>query len=413
MSTDLHAALREAVANAPFDEPDLQAVVDAGSRRVRRRAALVIGSSALAVVAAIVITSVIVGWDRTEPDPLPAGVLRLDLSEAESQDLDALASVRTTWRDEMDIDHDRFEGLTTDGLVLRSRYTYDGDMWEFGLLDPATGRTDWLPPPPVGAEAVVELTADRLVLLGGNPGRGTLLVFDRRSETWESADLRLPAGLEAHVPFRMGIGADGRLYLGSTYEDESGPLNWWSYALPQGGEARREPALAGAAVAWGHGVRASAFPDGRVVLSVSGADRLVSDELPAGCEPPSDPDLASLPATLELAGDRPVVTYWCGDDAQAVTVVYDVDSGDAVQVTGAGLLAADGGQVLLAPGAGGPRGTYLLDLDQVTLARIGPGVHDAQVGLASGLVLWNNPGPADAKAVYDVLWKVARLPISE
>ena len=40
MSTDLHAALREAVADAPFDESDLRAVVDAGSRRVRRRAAL-------------------------------------------------------------------------------------------------------------------------------------------------------------------------------------------------------------------------------------------------------------------------------------------------------------------------------------------------------------------------------------
>ncbi len=46
MSTDLHAALREAVADAPFDESDLRAVVDAGSRRVRRGRLSVVGSSA-------------------------------------------------------------------------------------------------------------------------------------------------------------------------------------------------------------------------------------------------------------------------------------------------------------------------------------------------------------------------------
>ena len=53
---------------------------------------------------------------------------------------------------------------------------------------------------------------------------------------------------------------------------------------------------------------------------------------------------------------------------------------------------------------------YLLDLDRRTLGRTGAGLHDAQVGLAGGLVLWNQPGPDDAKNVYDVVWNVARLP---
>lgn len=421
MSTDLHAALREAVADAPFDESDLRAVVDAGSRRLRRRAAFRVGTSAL-VVGAIVATSVAVRSDRADQEPRPADVVHLDLSRAEKQDLDALASVRTTWRGSDDIDHDRFEGLTTDGRALRSRYTYDGDVFELGLLDPETGRTDWLPPPPVAAETVlVQGTADRLVLFARRNTQGALLVFDRRSETWESGVVRLPAGLEVHavaggVPYRLGLGSDGRLYLGSNFEGESGPLSWWSYAVPEGGEGRPEPALAGSAVAWGDGVQVSADNDGRVVVSVSRVERIVAEERPAGCEPPTDPDLADMPVTVRLAGNRPVVTYWCGDEAEAVTRVYDVDSGAAVQVAGAGSLATDEDHVLLAPAQGAHDargGVYLLDLDQLTLARIGPGTHDAQVGLANGLVLWNQPGPIDDKDVYDVVWKVARVPLGD
>ena len=49
MSTDLHAALREAVADAPTYESDLRTVVEAGSRRVRRQAAFRVGSAALVV----------------------------------------------------------------------------------------------------------------------------------------------------------------------------------------------------------------------------------------------------------------------------------------------------------------------------------------------------------------------------
>jgi hypothetical protein len=418
MSTDLHTALREAVANAPFDEPDLQAVVDAGSRRVRRRAALVIGSSALAVVAAIVITSVIVGWDRTEPDPLPAGVLRLDLSKAESQDLDVLASVRTSSRDATDGGDDRFLGLTPDGLVLRSRNASNGALHEVGLLDPATGTTDWLPPLPIYPQGVVSLTSDRLVLFAPeHPRRVNLLVLDRGSEAWERTLVRLPMGLESHVPFRLAVrltvGPDGWVYLGSTYEGESGPLRWWSYAVPEGGDARPEPTLVGTAVAWGHGVEATASNDGRVIVTDEGAEQLLAEERPEACEPTSEPAQTGIPVTMALAGDRPVVTYWCKDEQQPVTLVYDVDGGDAIQVDGAYFLAADEGHVLLAAAGGNPRGTYLLDLDAVTLARIAPSLHEAHVSLAGGLVLWNNLGPLDDKDVYDVLWKVARLPSSE
>lgn len=414
MSTDLHAALREAVADAPTYESDLRTVVEAGSRRVRRRAAFRVGSAALVVVAAA-LASVALGSDRSDPEPRPADVVRLDLGLAESQHLDALASVRTTWRDPRNaLDHDRFEGLTTDGLVLRSRYTYEGDVYELGLLNPETGSTDWLPPPPVAAESVVELTADRLVLFTRmSPRRGALLMFDRRAETWETSTVRPPAGAEVHVPFRLALAPDGRLYLGSTFEGVAGPLSWWSYALPEGGEGRPQPDLAGAAVAWGEGVQVSADNEGRVVMWSSMGERVVAEELPAGCESPDDPDLTDMPVTVALAGDRPVVTYSCGDAAQALTHVYDVDGGDAVQVAGAVVRAADEDSVMLSAAQGEHGGIYLLDLDRLSLVRIGSATHDAQVGVADGLVLWNQPGPLDDTDVYDVVWQVAPVPVGD
>ena len=150
MSTDLHAALREAVADAPIDESDLQTVIDAGSRRLRRRAAFRVGASALLVVAAV-LTSVVVGSDRSDQEPRPAHVVRLDLSRAQDLNLDVLTSVRTTWRDPAnELDHDRFEGLTTDGLRaaqpvhlrrgrLRARFAGPRDR-EHGLVAAASGR---------------------------------------------------------------------------------------------------------------------------------------------------------------------------------------------------------------------------------------------------------------------------------
>ena len=53
MSTDLRAALREAVADAPYDESDLRDVLVTGSRRVRRRVAAVASAGLAAVSLAV------------------------------------------------------------------------------------------------------------------------------------------------------------------------------------------------------------------------------------------------------------------------------------------------------------------------------------------------------------------------
>ena len=413
MSTDLRAALREAVAEEPFDSSGLDDVVAAGARRARRRTAAVVGSCALAVLLVAVVTAVVAGSDRSRQDPRPAHVVRLDLDSAPSEHLDVVASVRTTWREPMDdLDHDRFTGLTEDGLVLRSRLTRDGDRFELGLTDPGTGRTDWLPTPPAVADTPVDLAEDRLVLFARSDSyRATVLVFDRGARTWESAGLRLPAGIEVHQDPAAAIGPDGRLYVASNLEGESGPLRWWSYDVREGGAGRPEPGLDGEAVAWGDGVEARAESDGRVVLSADGTTRVVGEHRPQECPTPADPDVADLPARIVLAGDRPVVTYVCGDGNRALTVIHDAGGTDTVQVDGASLLAADEDRLLLAAaGDDLVGGLYLLDLAPLTLSRVGEGLHDEQLGVAAGLVLLNRPGPLDADDVYDVVWQVARLP---
>jgi hypothetical protein len=135
VSTDLRAALRDAVTDAPPDRADLRGVIDTGSRRLRRRSALTVSAAALAVAAVVVALVVVPGPDRHKREPVPAEIVRLDLDAAEQLDLDVLASRRTVWRESMtDFSHDRFDGLTADGLVLRSRQRSGSSFYEFGLL---------------------------------------------------------------------------------------------------------------------------------------------------------------------------------------------------------------------------------------------------------------------------------------
>ena len=402
MSTDLGAALREAVADAPYDESDLRDVLATGSRRVRRRGALLIGSSALAVGA--VIASVVAVTNDPAEEPRPARVVRVDLDQAQPLDLQP---ARQGGRD-------RFVGLTADGLVLRNRHPQGGDAYELGLLDPEPGtRTGFrlLRTRSGPGVSSVQLSAERLMLLDakpaayrGKPGRGTLLVFDRVSRTWQTSEITVPAGVEAHLPPSVGVGLDGRLYLGHTNEGESGPMRWWSYPVPQGGEARPEPALTGTSIAFDDGVQARADSDGRIVLSTPGEERLLAEHRPQACEPPSEPDTALWPGWVRMAGSRPVVTYLCGEPSprpDTVTVVYDTDGGPTIQVAGSAVLAADPGHVLLAP-AFGTRGMYLFNLDTLTVEKastaVGPSFlahidsqrHSFPVGLAAGLILWDN-----------------------
>lgn len=423
MSTDLRTALRDAVADEPAFLVDTRFIAHAGTRRVRRRTRLAVGTAALATAAALVVTALVSRPTKPHPDPAPAErVVRLDLDDAGAARPEVVARTRTTWRDagRSSLEFDRLEGITADGLVLRSRYTNARGRTELGLLDPATGATDWLPEPPwqAGEIAGVDLRADRLVVVARTGiFQYTTTIFDRASRTWAASEVRLPGATEGHMPPRALVGPDDRLYLGSTMEGESGPMHWWSAPVTGGEDLRAEPELEGAAVAWGDGGRVTAHPDGHVVLSTAEGDRVVGERRPDGCDVPAGfPD---APVRVALAGDRPVVTYYCDsgdpDVATPLTVVHGQDA--VTLIEGATVLAADARHLLVQAGRGGspPLATastdetwlYLVDLDRGTVSRLGRGVHESQVGVAAGMVLWNSPGSLDDHSVYDVTWSVA------
>jgi hypothetical protein len=425
VSTDLREAMREAVTDAPAYAVDADAVIEAGARRIRRRNRIVVGASALAVAAVAVTAAVTTDPQRSEREPEPADVVRLDLDEAVGLRPEIVASTRTTWRDagRNSLEYDRYVGITADGLVLHSRNTNDHGFPELGLLDPRTGETDWLPDSPAPMYEIVplDLTSDRLLLFQAEGNGHALSVFDRATRTWRRNVVRLPYGIEVHVQPRAILGPDDRVYVGSTMEGESGPIHWWSAAAPGGGNARPEPALEGTTVAWGDGIRVSADPSGRVVVSGPAGDRVVSGSRPDGCERPEEfPD---APVTVVVAGSRPVVTYSCesGTDDLGLshTVVYEQEGQQQLDIAGASVLTADDRHLALA-GSGsldavagaehpGTSSTYLLDLDSRAISRVGQGPHEVQVALSAGLFLWNIPGPIDDNDVYDVVWKVARL----
>lgn len=419
MSTELRAALREAVADAPPYDVDPRAVVRAGVRRTRRRVGAAVGLGSLAA-AALVVATVLSGPERPAPDPAPAEIDRVDIDRALPLRIDPLTTTRTTWRDSgpASLEYDRYEGITTDGLVLRARYTNDRGHAEIGLVEPATGATDWLPPLPGRPPevTVVELAEDRLVLAEWMHQGRTLHLFDRGTRTWQRSVVHVSGSWEVHLPPVIRMGPEDRVYVGSTMEGESAPLHWWSASLEEGGQARVEPDLRGVAVAWTDDAELRATWDGRVVVSTPAGETELSDRRPDGCdEPTAFPEVAP---TVLWAGDRPVVTYFCesGSDVPGrTTVVHERHGGRVVEIADAAAVAADASHVVLSGGTDdgaehpGHTSTYVLDLDQLTLARVGEGMHDAQVALAAGLLLWNTPGPDDSQDAYDVVWNVARL----
>lgn len=418
MSTDLRAALREAVADAPSYDVDPDSVMREGVRRRRRRTGAVVGASALAAAAAVV-TVVLSGHERPAPDPAPAEIDRLDLDDSAAVDLAVIASTRTAWDNDLDsLEYDRLAGITTDGLVLRTRWTHDLGHAEIGLLDPATGATTWLPPLPGRPAEVtpVELAEDRLVLAEWMHQGQTLHLYDRGTQTWRRSVVHVSGSWERHVPPLVRMGPDNRVYVGSTMEGQAGPLHWWSAAVDEGGQARVEPGLRGVAAAWADDAVLRAWPDGRVVVSAPTGESELSDRRPDGCDAPASfPEAAP---TVMWAGDRPVVTYLCesrSDVPGRTTVVHDREAERTVEVADAAAVAADDSRVVLAGATDdggehpGRSSTYVLDVDELTIVRIGDGLHDTQAALAAGLLLWNAPGPEDRPDAYDVKWKVARV----
>lgn len=430
MVNDLRELMREASAGPPHDDADLRAVLATGRRRVRVRRAALVGGTALAA-GAITLGSLTV-MDTTPPDLAAAGVPgasgpTIDLSGArpavEGTDYRELA---THTNDDLDAGNGQyFDGVTDDGLVLFRDGPHGTDNTvRYALLDPATGEQDQLEGLPSEGHQFwpVELSEERLVVMrleqvgqSGMRSRPVLEVFDRSARTWSTVSWpTLPAseGLDM-----VQIGPDGRAYAAVTVDPGDVPEGGW----PMGpdGEADDAGAEGDVHALWsmsltdptdvrdeGLRVGAFAFDGDRLVWTdrSNGSAGLVHvRDLATGEDTSFDPQLGERCNLLGLdaAGGRIAMTQYCGtyeggvrdDRVQVVTtegdpVVTVQDSG----VDGGQLVA--GGDALTMVSYGSANGTYVYDLDDGRLLRLGEGMSSwaTATGPAPGdLVLWTTP----------------------
>ena len=113
---------------------------------------------------------------------------------------------------------------------------------------------------------------------------------------------------------------------------------------------------------------------------------------------------------MGLAGTWPVATYRCTEAPTLRTIVYDEQGQARVELPDAWFRTADERRVVLGAGEAGAGSTYLLDLDTLSVDRLGPSGFEPQLGLVGDLVLWNQSGPVESRTVYDEVWTVGRLP---
>ena len=428
MVNDLRALLRESVASPPPDRLDTIALVRVGRRRIRRRRAGVAGAgTVLAVAVAVGITALTgpQGTGRTQTDkrPAPQGpVIRLsDARQAvKGRDYRVLAS-----HTNKDLDRDNgqyFDGVTNDGLILfRDGPRADQVRPRLALLDPSTGKKDWLPDLRSGQDQTwpVELGTDRLVLLAVKDGmNGPLLafVFDRGDRRWST--MQWP-GLPSVDQPRAALGPDGRLYVSVAATHGQPPAGGWPTGA--GGEADDANADGDTYHVWsvsltdGADVRDERLTVGDLAFtrtsmvwtdSTNGhAGMIHTRDLTSGKEHSFDPRAGKRCNLLSFGAteDRVVLGQYCGtypggvrdDRVQVLTsaghqVVTLQDSGIEGELTG----PAGASDLVRVTSYDKDRGgTYLYDLRTGRFLRLSNAVSKFQLGgqTSNGLFLWDTP----------------------
>jgi hypothetical protein len=418
MVTDLGRALRGAVDSPPPAALDLAGVVTAGQRRVRRRRLTVAVAAATATGVAAASVIAVLAWPdhagRSEP-PLPTSPMTLKRANAAPAETAPLYSVEN-YHPGRGFDRDRVNGVTDDGLVARVQFDENYGVDRFGLLDPATGQTTWLPKTRIYLHRpeAVQLGTDRLVYVDVASDPSRIVVFDRARQTWSTPQIQVPPGTRGLGPY-LGEGAvigGNRLYFPTS--DGS----WWSVLLSTGGDARQQPAWP--ALAFAGSVKATVDLSGHLEVTDNG-HHVFSADPPAGCAPPAVGSTmpyangSDIGSQVMFAGSRPVVGYYCAGGVR--TVVYD-DQGRPAITLGPGVgppVAADDRFVLL-DGNTDPHGTtddttlYVLDLTRWQLRTL-PAPRDGNVApwLSGSLASWDTAGTHDDKNSYDVVYRVDHL----
>jgi hypothetical protein len=427
MVNDLKALMLENVAAPPSEHLDPDALVSAGRRRVRTRRAAVAGVAGTLTVAVALVMTAVMGPHATEhagaaSEPPAPNAPTLRLSDAKQavrgRDYRVLASYTNKNLDRSNGQY--FDGVTDDGLVLfRDGRTEHPRM---ALLDPATGKKDWLPDLDIGQTQTwpLELGTHRLVLLGADGGLKAHLVayvFDRGTRQWK--DLEWPGLPTVDGVPRAALGPDGRLYVSvaATHgrppeggwptgpdgeADDAGAdgdtYHLWSVSLTDSADVRDEALTVGDL----------AFTDTAMVWtdSTNGHPGMVhTRNLSTGDENSFDPRTGKRCNLLSFAatGTRVVLGQYCGTYTGGVR-------DDRVQI-----LASDGHQVrtlqdsdlegaLAGPGSasdlitvtayqGKQAGSYLYDLGTGRFLQLSNAVSKFQMGgpASHGRFLWSTP----------------------
>jgi hypothetical protein len=409
MTLDLGRMLHESAAAAPPDGLDTAALLRAGRRRVRhRRAVRLAGASA--TVALVLLAPL--AWSRLGAGgPAPAGpvqpvgpVVHLAAAQdaASGRDYTVLTRLRSG-------DLDRRNGvalgpLLPDGRVL----VQDGphgprNASRWGVLDPRTDRTRWLPrlDREDTPDTFVGTDAGRLVLSADRYDGRTVVLWlaDPASGTWRRRVLDItgtgerPAGAVATMVGAAAVDA-GRLYFTlltpghATYR-----TRLWSTDLATASEVRDE------------GVDVGTFDvaDGRLVYMSSGnrpTSRMHVRDLATGSEQTVDTRSGRRcnQLGLRLTQRTVVLSQFCGtrdrvrdDRVQVVTL-----TGDPVvtlQDDSLDLGAADGRMLTVVSMRDGRAGTYVYDLDTRRLLRLSHGFSrfGGGDGLRGSRLMWSTP----------------------
>lgn len=425
---ELKELMRDNVAAPPPDHLDLDALLGAGHRRVRRRRAALVGGISLVAVGAVAAALVGLGGGAspkatadTPPEPEAPTIRLSDASRAvDGTDFQVLASHTNQNLDRANGQY--FDGVTDDGLILYREGPHGPrNLESWGLLDPATKDVDWLPDPGLdGNQAFpVLLGADRLVLAtmeGGLEGDLAVHVFDRASRQWHTVSW--PELPQVGSPAAQ-LGPDGRLYVDTpATQGKPPPGGWptdsegdaedadaegdsfhlWSVSLTDGSDVRDE----------GITVGDFAFTDGSMVWTdrTNGdAGRVHVRDLASGEEHSFDPRAGDRCNLLSFGAtdDRIVMSEYCGTYAGGVRddrVQILTTEGDQVvtlQDSGVeGVLAGRGGTsdvVTMDCYMPDHEGTYVYDLATDRLLRLSDAVSKFGVGgtVPDGMFMWNTP----------------------
>lgn len=429
MVKDLQELMRHNVAAPPPDHLDLEALVGAGRRRVRRRRTTVAGIATVAATGAVAGTLAVTGLGQprvlTDGDyaamPRPdAPTIRLaDAGRAvEGEDYRVLASHTNA---DLDADNGQYlDGVTEDGKVLfRDGPRMDQLHPRFALMDPTTSEKDWLPRVDVGQARTwpVELGADRLVLVSLDDRAGHLRahVFDRSTSEWSTTEWSALPSMD--VP-RVVAGPEGRLYVLVPATTGKPPEGGW----PTGpdGEADDSDADGDTFRLWSasptdptdvrdEGLRVGevAFTDEAMVWTDSSngdAGMVHVRDLRTGEERSFDPRAGEKCNLLELgaSGEHVVMSQYCGTYRDGVrddrVQVLTTDGEQVVTLQDSGIegwLPAGGDVVNVSAHRGDDRsGTYVYDLATDRFLRVSDGLSSWGAGgstAEAGQFFWHTP----------------------